>query len=176
MQAKMDPHSYEESTLNITGAGRLAECPFFDYTLRNWWKHLSTTQEDFDKIWPSLIHFFNIESGNVGSLIRLLHHLEGTYRYLIAMLPVHFYATHGLELVLHRLLNEITTDLECKVEDGRTALHMATGNGHELVVQHLLIQGANANAESADGWTPLQLAMESGNQVIARFLILRGAS
>ena len=128
MQAKMDPHSYEESTLNITGAGRLAECPSFDYTLRNWWKHLPTTQDDLDKIWPSLIRSFDIESGNFGSLIRLLHHLEGTYRYPIAMLPVHFCATHGLELVLHRLLDEVTTDLRCKVEDGRTALHMAIEN------------------------------------------------
>ena len=176
MQAKMNPHSYEESTLNSAGAGPLAECPFFDYALRNWWKHLPITQEDLDEIWPSLIQFFDIGSGNFVPLIMLLHHLEGTYRYPMAMLPVHFCATHGLDLVLYRLLNEGITELESKVEDGRTPLHMAVENGHEPVVQHLLIQGANANAESADGRTPLQLAMESGNEVIAQLLILRGAN
>ena len=173
MQAKIDPHSYE-STLSIAGTGPLAESPFFDYTLRNWWKHLPTTQEDLDEIWPSLIQFF--ESGNFGPLIMLLHHLEGTYKYPMAMLPVHFCATHGLDSVLYRLLNGVTTNLECKVEDGRTALHMAVENGHELLVQHLLSQGANANAESADGRTPLQLAMESGNEFIAQLLILRDAN
>ena len=175
MQAKIDPHSYEESTLNIAGAGPLAECPFLDYALKNWWKHLQVTQEDLDEIWPSLVQFFDIESGNFGPLIMLLHHLEGTYRYPMAMLPVHFCATHGLDLVLHRLLKEVITDLEFKVEDGRTALHMAVENGHELVVQHLLIQGADANAESADGRTPLQLATESGNEFIAQLLVLSGA-
>ena len=175
MQAKMDPHLNENFALNIAGAGPLAECPFFDYTLRNWWRHLLATQEDLDEIWPFLIQFFDIVSGNFGPLIILLHHLEGTYKYPMGMLPVHFCATHGLDLVLHRLLNEVNTDLECKVKDGRTALHMAVENGHELVVQHLLSQGADANAESADGRTPLQLAMESGNEIFAQLLILRGA-
>lgn len=175
MQAKMDPHSYEESTLNIAGAGPLADCPFFDYTLRNWWKHLPSTQEALDEVWPSLIQFFDIELGNFGSLIMLLHRLEGTYKYPFAMLPIHFCATHGLNLVLYRLLDEVITDLEWKVEDGRTALHMAVENGHEHVVQHLLSQGADADAESVDGRTPLQLALESGNEPIAQLLILRGA-
>ena len=173
MQAKMDPHSYEESNLNIAGAGPLADCPFFDYTLRNWWKHLPNTQEALDEVWPSLIQFFDIELGNFGSLIMLLHRLEGTYP--LAMLPIHFCATHGLNLVLYRLLDEVITDLEWKVEDGRTALHMAVENGHEHVVQHLLIQGADADAKSVDGRTPLQLALESGNESIAQLLILRGA-
>ena len=175
MQARMDPHSFKESTLDISVAGPLADCPFLDYTLKNWWKHLLITQEDLDEVWPSLIQFLDIESGNFGSSIMLLHHIEGTYKYPMTMRPIHFCATHGLDLVLCRLLNETTTDLECKVEDGRTALHMAVENGHEHVVQRLLTQGADADAESADGRTPLQLALESGNEVIAQLLILRGA-
>ena len=175
MLAKMDPHSYEESTFNTAEAGSLADCPFFDYALRNWWKHLPITQEDLDEVWPSLIQFFHIKSGNFRPLIMLLHHLESIYKYPKGMLPVHFCATHGLDLVLYRLLNEAFTILECKVEDGRTALHMAVENCHELVVQHLLNKGANANAKSADSRTPLQLALESGNESIAQLLILGGA-
>lgn len=79
MQARMDSHLFDESTLNISGTGSPANCPFFDYTLRNWWKHLPITQEGLDEVWPSLIQFFDIELGNFGSLIMLLHHLEGTY-------------------------------------------------------------------------------------------------
>lgn len=104
-QAKMDPRSYEESTLNIAGAGPFADCPFFDYALRNWWKHLPIAREDLDEVWPSLIQFFDTESGTFGSLIMLLHHLEGTYKYPMAMLPIHFCSIHGLDLVLYRFLN-----------------------------------------------------------------------
>lgn len=91
------------------------------------------------------------------------------------MQPIHFCATHGLHLVSYRLLSNLITDIECKVEDGRTALHMAAENGHENMVQHLLTQGADADVNSADGRTPLQLALESGNESIAQLLIQRGA-
>ena len=175
MRARMDPHSYYESTLNVSGTESLTDCSFFDYTLRNWWKHLPIIQEDLDEVWPFLIQFFDIGSGNFGSSILLLHHLEGTYKYPMAMRPIHFCATHGLDLVLYRLLKDATTDHECKVEDGRTALHMAVENGHENVVQHLLTQGADADAQSGDSRTPLQIALESGNEFIAQLLILRGA-
>lgn len=175
MQERMDPYMYDESNLNIPGTGSLAECPFFDYTLRHWWKHLPTTQEDLDEVWPSLIQFFDTESGNFGSLIMLLHRLEGTYKYPMAMRPIHFCATHGLHLVSYRLLSDTITDVECKVEDGRTALHMAAENGHEKMVQHLLTRRADCDVESADGRTPLQLALESGNESIAQVLIQRGA-
>ena len=174
MQVRMDPYMYDESNLNIPGTGSLAECPFFDYTLRHWWKHLPITQEGLE-VWPSLIQFFDTESGNFGSLIMLLHRLEGTYKYPMAMRPIHFCATHGLHLVSYRLLSDTITDVECKVEDGRTALHMAAENGHEKMVQHLLTQRAHCDVESADGRTPLQLAPESGNELIAQVLIQRGA-
>ena len=176
MQARMDPQLYDElNLLSIPGTESFADCPFFDYTLRNWWKHLPTTQEGLDEVWPSLIQFFDIESGNFGSLVMLLHHLEGTYKYPMAMRPIHFCATHGLHLVSYRFLSDIIPDVERKVEDGRTALHMAAENGHENMVQHLLTQGADADAESADGRTPLQLALESGNESIAQLLVQRGA-
>lgn len=175
MQARMDPHMYDESNLNMPGTGSLAESSFFDYTLRHWWKHLPVTREGLDEVWPSLIQFFDIEMGNFGSLIMLLHRLEGTYKYPMAMRPIHFCATHGLHLVSYRLLSDTITDVECKVEDGRTALHMAAENGHEEMVQHLLTQRADCDVESADGRTPLRLALESGNEFIAQVLIQRGA-
>ena len=175
IQAIIGPHLYDEVTPDVPGTGSLADYPFFDYALRNWWKHLPNTHEDLDEVWPSLIQLFDIESGNFASLIMLLHHLEGTYRYPMAMQPIHFCATHGLDLVLYRLLTDIITDLECHVDDGRTALHMAVENGHEDVIQHLLTQGANADVQCADGRTPLQLALEAGNESVAQLLIQTGA-
>lgn len=85
VQIRMYPHMYDEISFNIPGTGSLADCPFFDYALRNWWKHLPTTQEGLDEVWPSLIQFFDTELGYFGSLVMLLHRLEGTYKYPMAM-------------------------------------------------------------------------------------------
>lgn len=104
----------------------------------------------------------------------LLHRLESTYRYPRAMRPIHFCATHWLHLVTYRLLGDTITDIESKVEDGRRALHMAVENSHKIIAQHLLAQGADANAESADGRIPFQLALETGNEDIVQLLIQGG--
>ena len=152
----------------------LPECHFYDYALKNWWKHLPTSPEDLDKIWPYLDNFFDSGSGNFGPCIKLLHHIENTYRYPAAMQPIHFCATHGLHQVFDRLLRS-NIDVECKVEDGRTALHIAAENGHEIIIQSLLARGVDPNAESADGRTSLQLAIESGNEPMAQLLICGGA-
>lgn len=124
---------------------------------------------------PYLNRFFDSEAGNFRSFVMPLHQLEGTYKYPMAMQPLHLCATHGLHLVSKFLLADTKTDIECKVEDGRRALHMAAENGHENMVSYLLTHHADANAESADGQTPLQLALESKNGCIAQLLISEGA-
>ena len=175
MQTKMGHDLDGESTLDMFTIESSPERAFFDYALRNWWKHLPTSQEDLDELWPQLVGIFDTESGNFVSSIMLLHHLEGTYKCPLTMQPIHFCASHGLDLICYRLLSNADTDVECKVKDGRTALHMAAENGHENVVQHLLTYDAEANARSADGRTPLQFALDCGNESIIQLLFHGGA-
>ena len=108
MQARMDPYSYNEFILNIPGAGSSPDCPFYDHALRNWSKHFPTVEEGLDEVWLSLLQFFDPESGNFEFLI-MLHHVEGTHKYPIAMQPIHLCAIHGLDLVSRMLSAESRT-------------------------------------------------------------------
>ncbi|KAJ6086763.1 hypothetical protein N7467_005677 [Penicillium canescens] len=56
-----------------------------------------------------------------------------------------------------------------------TALHIASGLGHTLIVRSLLQQGANVNSKGGHFGTPLQAACYKGHVDIARLLLISGA-
>jgi hypothetical protein len=56
------------------------------------------------------------------------------------------------------------------------ALHYAVFNGHEQVVNDLMVRGANVNARSPNGSTPLMLAAREGRDGLARTLLEAGAN
>lgn len=153
---------------------RLPKGFFLDYALRNWWRHLPSTQEDLNQVWPSLKTFFDSETGAFGASLLALRYLEGDYKYPNCMQLVHFCATHGLSLLLS-LLPRDTIDYDYEVEDGRRPLHMAAEIGHEEMVKVLLSHEADTNALTRDGRAPLQCAMECGNDAIIRLLVSHGA-
>lgn len=55
---------------------------------------------------------------------------------------------------------------------GDTPLHLAVSQGHSLVVQKLIVQGAELNPP---GWTPLHYAVFGNHLEIARMLLKHGA-
>ena len=173
MLARMDPSV--SPTLSIPDEGFAPAPAFFDYATRYWWRHLPADKEDIDAIWPYAAQFFNSEGDNFEALIMLRHRMESSYRYPLAMQPIHFLATHGLAAIIDYMLNKSAVDVRLRVEDGRTALHMGIENGHEMVVHRLLANGADPDAATADGRNPLQLALESGNVAITERLLEAGA-
>ncbi len=68
----------------------------------------------------------------------------------------------GRTLLLRHPLNLKELDAQRDRGDmrwsGSTALHGAAMTGSNLIVEYLLAQGANINAENALGWTPLMVA------------------
>ena len=172
---RINPKADLGDALDIPKASSDCDRAFLDYALRNWWKHLPTTREALDEVWPHVLSFFETETENFEALVMLLHHVESTYRYPLAMQPVHLFATYGLHMIIDCMLKNTSVQIQLKVEDGRTALHMAAENNHESVVRQLLDHGADARAVSTDGRTPIQLALESGNEEIARLILRSGA-
>ncbi|MBR4355241.1 MAG: ankyrin repeat domain-containing protein [Elusimicrobiaceae bacterium] len=55
------------------------------------------------------------------------------------------------------------------------ALHAAASSGNEDVINFLLDQGMDINAQTPDGWTPLFIATRDGNAEAAKLLIFRQA-
>ena len=58
---------------------------------------------------------------------------------------------------------------------GRSALHMASANGHASVAKVLLESGADANAKNKEGSTPLHWACLNGHAEIVELLLEAGA-
>ena len=61
-----------------------------------------------------------------------------------------------------------------KDADGRTPLHLAAANGHQLTAGTLLKHGAKINAKDSMGRTPLDLATSASHRGCAKFLVGKG--
>lgn len=59
-----------------------------------------------------------------------------------------------------------------KHQNGFTPLHIASREGHELMVQLLLVQRAEVNCSSKIGLTPLHLAARENHVGVAKLLVL----
>ncbi|CAI9096919.1 OLC1v1033181C1 [Oldenlandia corymbosa var. corymbosa] len=68
------------------------------------------------------------------------------------------------------------TSLDAKDSQGRTALHMASANGHLEIVEYLVSHGVDVNAANTENNTPLHWACLNGHVEVVKFLILAGAN
>jgi len=66
--------------------------------------------------------------------------------------------------------------LDSKDSQGRTALHMASANGHLAIVDYLITNGVDVNAANVEKNTPLHWACLNGHIEVVKNLILAGAS
>ncbi|CAN4090412.1 unnamed protein product [Withania somnifera] len=66
--------------------------------------------------------------------------------------------------------------LDSKDSEGRTALHMASANGHSNIIDYLIRNGADVNASNLEKNTPLHWACLNGHVKVVKSLILAGAS
>ena len=64
-------------------------------------------------------------------------------------------------------------DIEFGDEDGFTALHRASWEGHFDIVKYLVSKGADLGRLAIDYWTPLLLALDGGHLGIHDYLLKR---
>lgn len=67
-------------------------------------------------------------------------------------------------LIMHRSASSLPgADINTQASDSASALYEACKNEHQLVVEFLLSQGADANKANKDGMLPLHVASKKGN-------------
>jgi len=76
---------------------------------------------------------------------------------------------------LRYFLKEKRADVNAKLDDGTTPLHLAASSEHVEVVKILISKGANVNEKNDIGATPLHSAAFKGNIEIVKILASAGA-
>ena len=95
--------------------------------------------------------------------------------FVMAEDSIHIAAERGDLSVLEYLLDAYPSTVNMRDENGRTALHYASYNGHLDAVKLLVSEGANINARGKHGGTPVYLAGYKGYLDIIKFLFSKGA-
>lgn len=89
--------------------------------------------------------------------------------------PLHCAASKGNLEALKMLINT-GANLSSRTEEGTTAIHIASGNGHKLIVEELLRNGVHVDEyDTKHKWTSLHFTAYKNNSEIARFLLSKGA-
>ena len=69
----------------------------------------------------------------------------------------------------------LAAQVSLKTANGSTALHNAATNGHDAIVEVLLLAGCSINARAVSGATPLYGAASGGHLAVVRRLLAAGA-
>lgn len=86
---------------------------------------------------------------------------------------LHYAANRNHFSVVKILINGGANELVEK--DGLTPLMLASNEGHTVIAEYLLLQGADPNRQNKDGMTSLMKAVLGGHKKIAELLIQNGA-
>jgi ankyrin repeat protein len=91
-------------------------------------------------------------------------------------IPILYYATGGGRLDVFLELIKRGANINEKIANGNTPLHMASINGNTEVVLELIYRGVNINEKDERGSTPLHHACNYGCLNVVQQLIRNGAN
>ncbi len=113
---------------------------------------------------------FAQENGHT-EIVELLHKYASQSGDAKEIMTIHDYAAAG-DIEQVRSLISKGINANTKSQNGMTALHLASANGHKDITELLIQQGVDVNGGPQ---TPLILACQRGNNEIAELLIANGA-
>ena len=122
---------------------------------------------------------FNPTKPHLRTWIWIHNVVEGSDSEKIDKFPsieLYYAAFCGFSGVAKHLIIAHSLDVNAKVYEDRTPLHIASNRGHADVAQVLLDYEADINAQDTRKWTPLHMATSGGHVKVVQVLLERGAA
>jgi ankyrin repeat protein len=111
-------------------------------------------------------------NGHLSALKFLLEkNADSTARNRYGWSALHCAAGKGKDEVIAELLKQPGSEIDCRDNNGLTALHLAAFHGHYDAVHRLLDNGANACKVDVSGWHALHMAAFNGHIAVVETLI-----
>ena len=162
-----------------TQEASLRQFPLVNYALEHWVDHALFENVSL-RIKDGIEDLFDIKKPHFSQWIRARGNNDDDFlwrgrdsRYEAA--PIYFAAFCGFPDVVEKLIKKNIEHVDTRGGPLGTALHAASRFNRHQIVQSLLRNGADANAQGRWGWTPLLFASELGHFQIVRRLLERGA-
>ena len=153
--------------------------PLAEYALKHWADH-ALFENVAIRIKDGIEYLFDAERPHFSQWIRARSNMCNAYLWREAAsqheaAPIYFSAFCGFPDVLEKLIREHPEHVNTTCGFYGTALHAASRMNHLKVVQSLLRNGADVNAQGRWGHTPLLSSSESGHVEVVRWLLEHGA-
>ena len=160
----------------------LTESPLAEYAAKHWMDHArfenvsSHVQEGMNRLFDPRKHHFLVWIWISDPYVHSDRSPFSAHRHASAT-PLHYAASIGLHDVAAFLIDEHLQDVNARDDScwGEKPLHAASREGHAVVAQLLLENGADIMNTGEDGRTPLHFASKYGHAEVARVLLKYGA-
>lgn len=170
----------EDDDLTMRGRARLKskriakklEFPFFEYALKEWSFHcgksFSEGHESKD-LMPALEEFLT-----PGLRFDAWLREKSQWLQCRSPAPLHIAAYYGLAPYIRFISKHPKTELNIGDAGGRTPLHYAAENGHDMAAKVLIEAGANPDKEAKYGEKPIHVAAQNNHPNVIRALLEAG--
>ena len=150
------------------------QCPFVDYSTRNWIKHVVEVEKEQKEHLPQsdLLSFFFTPPGLLDTWNMLHWAVDNHSSYDTIPTFLHLVAENGLLSILDDTLDTAKVDVNCLDRHDSTPLMLAVSAGHENIVRVLLKRDSvQLDRQNYHFRTALEIAIEEGYTTIASLLI-----
>ena len=144
---------------------RLESNPLYNYAAHNWGHHARQALTLCEEV----VNFLECEIKAEAASQALMGVITSDLR----MKGMHLAAYFGVHEAINVMLG--SQYLDSKDRYGQTPLYLAAENGHEKVVELLLGNGADVNAQGGDFGNALQAASYGGHEKVVELLLGKGA-
>lgn len=157
---------------NTRLSGLRLQFPFIEYAAENWYKHAcraASAGAEMSLVYDILDRFFAEKER-----YSLWLHIDWPTPFIEDVTPLHVAALAGLAQYASRLLQKKEIGVEGRDSNDNTPLYWAASRGHAEVVQVLLDNGADPDAEQNQGLKPLHQAASNNCADVVKTLLAAG--